>query len=61
MNTQRSIALLALILVLAALGLAHSQSAQGQPKDQLGKVNFANSCGPRPELAQARSFLAANP
>jgi tetratricopeptide (TPR) repeat protein len=52
---QKSIALLALGLVLATLGAGEAPSAQGQPKDQLGKVDFANSCSPSVQANFQRS------
>ena len=46
MNTLRSVALSLLSLALVGLVVANGQLAQGQSTDQLGTVNFQNSCGP---------------
>ena len=50
MNAYRVLAMLLLVLVLAP-----SSESQGQSKDQLGKVDFANSCSPAVQERLQRS------
>ena len=55
MNTLRSVALSLLSLALVGLVVANGQLAQGQSTDQLGTVNFQNSCGPAVQANFQRS------
>ena len=55
MNTYRSLALPLLVIVLGLLAFAPGQVAQGQSTDQLGTVNFQNSCSPAVQASFQRS------
>jgi tetratricopeptide (TPR) repeat protein len=55
MNTHRTAAVLMLALLLGFLTFARSQYAQGQSTDQLGTVNFQNSCNPAVQASFQRS------
>ena len=55
MNALRSVALSLLSLALVGLVVANGQLAQGQSTDQLGTVNFQNSCGPAVQANFQRS------
>ena len=55
MTPRRSTAILPLALCLGLLTLAPGRSAQGQAKDQLGTVNFQNSCTPPVQASFQRS------
>jgi tetratricopeptide (TPR) repeat protein len=52
MNANRALAVLLLALVLA---IPRSSESQAQSKDQLGKVDFANSCSPAVQASFQRS------
>src|SRR5262252_9933651 len=52
MNANRALAVLLLALVLA---IPRSSESQDQSKDQLGKVDFANSCSPAVQASFQRS------
>src|SRR6266850_3681326 len=55
MNTHRSATVLLLTLLLGFWAFGGSQSAQGQSTDQLGTVNFQNSCSPAVQGSFQRS------
>ena len=55
MNTYRAAAVPLLALLLGILGFAGSQYAQGQSTDQLGTVNFQNSCSAAVQASFQRS------
>ena len=55
MNTHRTAAVLMLALLLGFLTFAGSQYTQGQSTDQLGTVNFQNSCNPAVQASFQRS------
>src|SRR6267142_1191791 len=55
MNTHRSATVLLLTLLLGFWAFGGSQSAQGQSTDQLGTVNFQNSCSPAVQASFQRS------
>src|SRR5262245_60205817 len=59
MTMRRSIAILVLALGLGVITLAPGRSAVGQAKDQLGTVNFQNSCSAavQPSFQRAVAML----